>query len=125
MPRFSRISWNSRDEAEPPRIESSREAAKRRRSEREMPVAPRQRWYCSVSLRWKRRPGPGIRASGRRARGPARPGAPALAPLQERDEAIVLEVPGRGDDDVPRRIRGPVVAGERAAADRGDDLRGA
>jgi hypothetical protein len=29
-----------------------------------------------------------------------RPGAP-LAPLQERHEAVVLEVPGRGDDDVP------------------------
>ena len=58
-PRFSRISWNSRDDAEPPRIESSSEAAKRRRSEREMPGAPRQRWYCSVSLRWKRSPGGG------------------------------------------------------------------
>ena len=49
----------------------------------------------------------------------------ALAPLQERDEAVVLEVPGRGDNDVPRRVGGPVVAGERAAADRGDDLGGA
>ena len=35
MPRFSRISWKSRDEAEPPRIASSSEAAKRRRSERD------------------------------------------------------------------------------------------
>ena len=29
----------------------------------------------------------------------------ALAALQERDEAVVLEVPGRRDDDVPRRVR--------------------
>ena len=54
MPRFSRISWKSRDEAEPPRIASRIEAAKRRRSERAMPGAPMQTWYCSVSLRWKR-----------------------------------------------------------------------
>ena len=60
MPRFSRISWKSREEAEPPRIASRIEAAKRRRSVREMPGAPRQTWYCSVSLRWKRRPGFGV-----------------------------------------------------------------
>ena len=59
MPRFSRISWKSRDDAEPPRIASSSDAAKRRRSEREMPGAPMQTWYCSVSLRWKRTPGGG------------------------------------------------------------------
>ena len=49
------------------------------------------------------------------ARGRARA---ALAALQERDEAVVLEVPRRGDDDVPGRVRGAVVARERAAADR-------
>ena len=37
-----------------------------------MPVAPRQTWYCSVSLRWKRRPGGGVRTSGRRTCGPRR-----------------------------------------------------
>ena len=54
MPRFSRISWKSREEAEPPRIESSSEAAKRRSSVREIPGAPRQTWYCSVGRRSKR-----------------------------------------------------------------------
>ena len=45
---------------------------------------------------------------------------PALAPLQQRDKAVVLEVPGRGDDDVPGRVRRAVIARERAAAHRGD-----
>src|SRR5262249_52801604 len=48
----------------------------------------------------------------------------ALAALQQRDEPVVLEVAGRGEDDVPRRVRRAVVARERAAADRRDDLRG-
>jgi hypothetical protein len=34
----------------------------------------------------------------------------------------VVEIPGGGDHDVARRVRPAVVAGERAAADRGDDL---
>ena len=47
-------------------------------------------------------------------------GAPARRSLRckQRDEAVVLEVPGGGDDDVPGRVRRAVVAGERAAADR-------
>ena len=49
---------------------SSSEAANRLRSVREIPGAPRQRWYCSVSLRWKRRPGGGSCAIGRRTCGP-------------------------------------------------------
>jgi len=44
---------------------SSNDAAKRRRSDRAIPGAPRQTWYCSVSLCWKRRPGGGICAIGR------------------------------------------------------------
>src|ERR671925_17655 len=54
IPRFSRISWKSRDDAEPPRMPSRSDAAKRRRSVRAIPGAPTQTWYCSVSLRWKR-----------------------------------------------------------------------
>ena len=128
MPRFSRISWKRRDDAEPPRIESSSDAAKRRRSEREMPVAPRQTWYCSVSLRWKRSSGAGrLRERPAHAGAGARRGAgAALAPLEKRDEAVVLEVPRRRDDDVPAaRTSLRWYAGERAAADRGDDLCGA
>ena len=45
-----------------------------------------------------------------RARGGARV---PLASLQERDEAVVLEVPGRGDDDIPGRVGRAVVARER------------
>ena len=37
----------------------------------------------------------------------------------------MLDVPGRRDDDVPGRVGRAVVAGERAAADGGDDLGGA
>src|SRR5207253_8208963 len=49
---------------------------------------------------------------------------PALAPLQECDEPVVLQVSGCRNDDVPRCVGGAVVAGERPAADRGDDLGG-
>jgi hypothetical protein len=70
-----------------------------------MPIAPRQRWYCSVSLRWKRC----TRA--------------ALAALEQGDEPVVVDVPGRCDHDVARRVGAAVVTGERATADRGDDLR--
>ena len=59
-----------------------------------------------MSFRWKRTSGAGA----------------TFAPLEKRDEAVVLEIPGRGDDDVPRRVRLAVVARERTAADRGDDL---
>src|SRR5205807_8248395 len=58
------------EEAEPPRIPSRSEAAKRRRSDRAIPGAPRQRLYCSVSLRAKRRPGGGALTSGGRTRVP-------------------------------------------------------
>src|SRR5260221_13591362 len=64
MPRFSRISWKSRDDAEPPRIESRIDAAKRRRSEREIPGAARHTWYCSVSFCWNRSFGAGGVTSG-------------------------------------------------------------
>ena len=46
------------------------EAANRRRSEREMPGAPRQTWYCSVSFFANRKLGDGAFTSGRRTRGP-------------------------------------------------------
>ena len=54
MPRFSRISWNSREDADPPSIESSSEAANRRRSDLGRPMPPRQTWYCSLVLVWNR-----------------------------------------------------------------------
>ena len=106
---------------------SSSDAAKRRRSERAIPGAPRQRWYCSVSLRWKRRPGGGVlrdRPPHVRARA-HRDGAAALEALQQRDEPVVRDVPGRGDDDVAARVHRAVIAGDRAPADRRDHLGGA
>ena len=124
MPRFSRISWKSRDDAEPPRIASRSEAAKRRRSERAIPGAPRQTWYCSVSFRWKRRPGAGASTSGRRTRGPCAGGRrPSLRSLEQRDEPFVLECCRRPRR---RRCRGyiePVVGRERAPRDRRDHVR--
>ena len=50
MPRRSRISWNSLDEAVPPRIASSSESANRWSSARASPGPPRQTWNCSVSF---------------------------------------------------------------------------
>src|ERR671931_146616 len=107
MPRFSRISWKSRDDAEPPRIESRIEAAKRRRSERAIPGAPTQTWYCSVSFFAKRRPGGGAFTSGRRP-------LLALGALQHAHELVVLDVPGGGDDDVAAGVHLPVVRAEDA-----------
>src|SRR5919106_6933967 len=48
-PRFSRISWKRREDAEPPSTPSRIEAVKRRRSDRAIPGAARQTWYCYVS----------------------------------------------------------------------------
>src|ERR1051326_6077588 len=115
MPRFSRISWKSRDDAEPPRMPSRSDAAKRRRSERAIPGAPRQTLYCSVSLRVKRRPGGGAFTSGGRARGgrPVAGGRAAAPPLggprllgrrggwKKLGEPLVADVSGRRDHDVP------------------------
>ena len=128
MPRFSRISWKSRDDAEPPRIASSSEAAKRRRSERAIPGAPRQTWYCSVSLRWKRRLG-ARRLHERRAE--ARPRAGRLrvlalgALLEQREQVGRAQVPRRGDDDVAGLVHRLVVGRQRAPADGRDHLGGA
>src|SRR6478672_3980894 len=110
IPRGSRISWKSRDDAEPPRIASSSDAAKRRRSEREIPGAARHTWYCSVSFCWNRRRGGGACTRGGRA-------------LDELDDATVLDVPRRGDDDVRGDVHRVVVAGDRVARDRRDHLR--
>ena len=48
----------------------------------------------------------------------------ALAALEEGDEAVVIEVPGRGDDHVPGRVGRAVIAGERAATDVRDHVGG-
>ena len=127
MPRFSRISWKRRDDAEPPSSASSSEAVKRRRSERAMPGAPTHTWYCSVFFRRKRMLGRGGRTSGVRSRGPRgrRLALLALGLLEPRDELVVLEVARRGDDDVPGAVHRLVVARQRATADRRDHVRGA
>ena len=108
----------------PPRIESSSDAANRRRSERAMPGAPMQTWYCSVSLRWKRSPGGGGRDE-RTAHADALrrcvAGA-ALRALDEPHERVVVEVPGRGEHDVAADVHRAVVGGERAPADRRDHV---
>ncbi len=49
----------------------------------------------------------------------------SLAALKQGDEAVVVEVPGGGDHDVAGRVGTAVVARERTAADRRDDLGGA
>ena len=89
-----------------------------------MPGAPRQRWYCSVSFRWKASRGGGAADPGR-----ARRGAPSgradlrLHALDQRDEALVREIPGRSDDDVAGRVARAVIRGDRAPGDVGYHLR--
>ena len=119
MPRFSRISWKSLEEAEPPTIASINEAAKRRSSRREMPGALRQTWYCSVSLRWKRTPGAPV--TSRPPLGQARTVGRALASrAKQRHELGVADVPGRCEHDAIRPIGTAVVRGEPAARDARD-----
>ena len=89
-----------------------------------MPGAPTQTWYCSVSFL--------LEAKRRRRRRDERPAhadalrrrvlRPPLRALDEPDDLVVLEVPGRGDDDVAADVHRPVVRGERAAADARDHL---
>ena len=97
MPRRSRISWKRRELADPPSIESSSDAANRRRSDRETPSPPKQRCTCSVSLRWKTERGTASPTQTGRT-----PTASGRGILRERREAgldrvgqrLVLEVPG-------------------------------
>ena len=88
---------------------------------------PRQTWYCSVSLRWKRRCGGGASVSaGRRLRlARARRAALAERLRDELDDLVVVDVAGRSDDDVARHVHLLVVAGDRLARDRRDHLGGA
>ena len=87
-----------------PSRRGARRAATRRsgaRSERAIPGAPMQTWYCSVSLRWKRTLGRGGLTSGLRRRGPR---AGAFACLRSRlSERARRGRRGRGSR--PRRRR--------------------
>ena len=58
------------------------EAVKRRRSERAMPGAPMQTWYCSVSFSWKTTLGGGAATSGGLARAGRAGGAAFLAAIR-------------------------------------------
>ena len=111
-----------------PSRRGSRPGARRRngcRSERAMPGAARQTWYCSVSFRWKRTPGR-RRLDERRAhaalrRFPVRPLRGRL--FEQPDEALVLDVPRGGDHDVAGDVDRAVERGDRAARDGRDHLR--
>src|SRR6059058_923535 len=99
MPRFSRISWKSRDDAEPPRI-GARDS---RRAEADV-VLLRVLLGEAEARRWRLHEGsPNARASGRRP-------LLALRALEHAQELVVLDVPRRGDDDVAARVHLPVVA---------------
>src|SRR3954465_11338919 len=101
-------------------------SAKRRSSSRAIPGAPRQTWYCSVSLATNRiRGASSPRGPGRGGGGPAGGGRPAgragggrggaRAPGGggEREERVGVARPGRGDDDVRRHVARGVEALER------------
>ena len=125
MPRRSRISWKRRELAEPPSIESSSDAAKRRRSERETPRPPRHRCTCSVSLRWNTergvasptQTGPDSGGVVRHLRERREPGLDGVR------ERLVLEVPGGRDDDVRADVARPVIGADVVRRGAGDDLR--
>ena len=89
-----------------------------------MPGAPRQTLYCSVSLRPKRRPGGGGDTSGPRTTALVRAVGRQLRDraLDELDEPLVLEVPGRREHDVAGHVHRAVVAGDRRLVDGGDHL---
>jgi hypothetical protein len=118
MPRFSRISWKRRDDAEPPRIESRIDAANRRLSEREMVL------LRVLPLEAQ----PGRRRLHERA-AHARDGAGgcvlALEPLKQGKQPFVREVARRRDDDVRAGVHRAVIRGDRTPADRRDHLGGA
>ena len=82
-----------------------------------MPGAPRQTWYCSVSLRWKRTPGGGVLTSGERTRRPALPRSSLATPPAPAscDEPLVLDVPRGGDHDVAGRVHRAVEVLRRSA----------
>ena len=92
-----------------------------------MPGAPRQTWYCSVSLRWNLSAGGGGWTSGGRTFGRSpTAGTPARERgLDELDDTVVLDVARRRDDDVAGHVHLGVVAVDRLARDRRDHLGGA
>ena len=75
-----------------------------------------QTWNCSVSFRWKRRPGAGSRTSGDRTRVRLRRRLDPLArrALEQPEQLVVLEVACRGEHDVARRR---TRAGDRTTID--------
>ena len=80
----------------------ARAAAKRRSSSRGSPGAPRQTWYCSVSLRWKRTRGRGAAGAGSGSGAARAARAAAAACAGELDDRVVVHRAGGGDDDVAR-----------------------
>ena len=97
---------------------------KRRRSERAMPGAPRQRWYCSVGFAWKTSDGFGGATNGARADGFRAGGPPRLRahPLDEGHEPVVVDASGGRDHDVVGPVAATVEGDQRAPRDRRDDL---
>src|SRR5215207_3182958 len=121
MPRFSRISWKSRDDAEPPRMASRSEAAAIR------PRDARRTDADVVLLRVLAREAQARRWSlDERRANPAAPGGSLLhlplGPLEEPEQLARIEVSRRRDDDVPRHVHGAVVGGNRPAGHGGDHV---
>ena len=118
MPRFSRISWKSRDDAEPPRMRVEQ------RGGEAAPVGARDPGRADADVVLL---GVACAGSGRSGAAASRAGCGGAAPwpgafaclrsrlLEARDEVVVLEVPGRGDDDVAGRR---TSAGGRSASAR-------
>ena len=111
MPRFSRISWKSRDEAEPPRIASSSEAGEA------APVGARDAGRAEADvvllgvLALEAEAGLAARgraAAARAASASRQLGAAVDRLLHELDEPLVLDVARR-----PRRRRSPATYIER------------
>ena len=100
---------------------SSAPRAKRRSSAREIPWPPKQMWYCSVSLQWKRSLALLVDRGLGRAVAVGHAGAEVLG--GERRDLLVLDVARGGDDDVLCRVAVVVVGRDPVARDARDHRR--
>ena len=100
---------------------SSTRSAKRRSSSRASPGAPRQTWYCSVSLAKKRRRAGW--ASGAAGSAGARPPTRSIAgALDELDERVVVDRAGRRHHDVGGHVARAVEAAQGVGPGAADDV---
>ena len=115
MPRCSRISCTSREEAAPPSTWSSRASAKRRSSSRGRP-GRRQADVVLLGVAREEQPAAAVDDAASSARRARRAELQALG--DERAERVVLDVAGGRDDDVAGAVAARVVRRDVAVRER-------